>query len=482
MKRLCYYIFINYGFVRSVSYMITKFKRYFAAAVAGVICIYTITSLVNAQSVNVTINNNKISFANQEPIIVNGRVLVPLRGIFDRLGYQILWDNDKKEVSLYKSAADGTYNYINITIGNDYYTKDGQNFGLDVPAQIINGSTMIPLRAIANATGYEVEWDSSTSTVTIKTTPITTIPTNSGNIVIWAPQNFGVEYSGNTNTFNGITAHIYWESIPYVTGHEIEYNGSKTLLNTSGTMISGLNPASCITIKVNSVADINGKRYITGQNTYQFKTPGISIANSTIENDGNAQVRKIEWSATVSNRTFTQKFPINKEAYSYYCKLQRYHNPTDYINYIDDKNNRALLKSFADGLKQVYEENGYDRSQALLEAINFVQLIPYKYDIDSKGQQDYPKYPIETLYEYNGDCEDASILLVGILREMGYDTCFIWFDNHIGVGISGAERIGKTYFDVNGKKYFYVEATGQGWNLGDYPFDSSQSAKIVEVK
>lgn len=73
-------------------------------------------------------------------------------------------------------------------------------------------------------------------------------------------------------------------------------------------------------------------------------------------------------------------------------------------------------------------------------------------------------------------------MLVGILREMGYNTCFVWFDNHIGVGISDAERIGKTYFDVNGKKYFYVEATAQGWNLGDYPFDSSQSAKIVEVK
>ena len=225
-----------------------------------------------------------------------------------------------------------------------------------------------------------------------------------------------------------------------------------------------------------------GKRYTTGQNTYQFKTPGNSISISTVEDNGDTLTRKIEWSATVGNQTFTQKFPINKEAYSYYCKLQRYHNPTDYINYIDEKNNKAILKSFADGLKQIYEENGYDRSQALLEAINFVQSIPYKYDINSKGQQDYPKYPIETLYEYNGDCEDVSILLVGILREMGYDTCFLWFDTHIGVGISGAERIGKTYFDVNGKKYFYVEATAQGWKLGDYPFDLSQGAKIIEVK
>ena len=458
------------------------FKRKLAIVAIGIITAFNTVSFVNAQSVNVTINNNKISFTNQEPIIVNGRVLVPLRGIFDRLGYQILWDNNKKEVSLYKAAADGTYNYINIAIGNDYYTKDGQNFGLDVPAQIINNSTMIPLRAIANATGYEVEWDSNTSTVAIKTTPITTIATNSGNIVIWAPQSFSVKYSGETGKFHGITAYIYWESIPYVTGHEIEYNGSKTMLNTSGTVISGLNPGSCMTIKVNSIADINGKRYTTGQNTYQFKTPGNSISTSTVEDNGDTLTRKIEWSATVGNQTFTQKFPINKEAYSYYCKLQRYHNPTDYINYIDEKNNKAILKSFADGLKQIYEENGYDRSQALLEAINFVQSIPYKYDIDSKGQQDYPKYPIETLYEYNGDCEDVSILLVGILREMGYDTCFLWFDTHIGVGISGAERIGKTYFDVNGKKYFYVEATAQGWKLGDYPFDLSQGAKIIEVK
>jgi hypothetical protein len=65
--------------------------------------------------------------------------------------------------------------YILIGIGNDYIFVDGDDVPLDTPARIINGRVMIPLRAINEAIGFEVKWDNATRIADI-TTPDTFRP------------------------------------------------------------------------------------------------------------------------------------------------------------------------------------------------------------------------------------------------------------------------------------------------------------------
>ena len=115
-----------------------------------------------AQDINVSLNGNIVSFPNQQPVIVEGRTLIPLRGVFDNMGYAIDWDGETKTVTLKKDSKT-----LTVAIGQASIDVNGSATAIDVPAQIINGSTMLPLRAIADATGAEVLWDAESRTATI---------------------------------------------------------------------------------------------------------------------------------------------------------------------------------------------------------------------------------------------------------------------------------------------------------------------------
>jgi alpha-tubulin suppressor-like RCC1 family protein len=110
--------------------------------------------------IRVTLNGNLL-FLDQPPIIENGRTLVPLRAIFEALGAMVFWDQSTQTVTAYASDT------IKLTIGSDAMFKNNEQIKLDVPAKIIGGKTMVPVRAVAEALGAEVEWDGKTQTVII---------------------------------------------------------------------------------------------------------------------------------------------------------------------------------------------------------------------------------------------------------------------------------------------------------------------------
>ena len=78
------------------------------------------------------------------------------------MGFLVDWDGDTRTVTL-----SGDSDLIEITIGSNTFTANGQSIALEVPAQIIGGSTMLPLRAVLESVGYELDWDGSRQTVLI---------------------------------------------------------------------------------------------------------------------------------------------------------------------------------------------------------------------------------------------------------------------------------------------------------------------------
>ena len=135
-----------------------KIKTLLITAVAAV----AMSTACYAQDINVSLNGNIVSFPNQKPVVVEGRTLIPLRGVFDNMGYAIDWDGETKTVTLTKDG-----DVLTVVIGQASYSLNGESHAIDVPAQIINGSTMLPLRAIGDAAGAEVLWDAETKTATI---------------------------------------------------------------------------------------------------------------------------------------------------------------------------------------------------------------------------------------------------------------------------------------------------------------------------
>lgn len=103
-------------------------------------------------------------FCDQSPVIVEDRTLVPLRAIFEALGAEVYWDNDARSVTAIKD--DTT---IFLAIGSLVLYKNGEATYMDVPGQIINDRTMVPVRAVSESFGAKVYWDNDTRTVRVYT-------------------------------------------------------------------------------------------------------------------------------------------------------------------------------------------------------------------------------------------------------------------------------------------------------------------------
>lgn len=116
------------------------------------------------REITVIINGKTIPFPDKKPQIQDGRTLVPIRGVFEELGYQVDWD---KRVQLVTLTSDGMI--ISVQAGADFLEADGESVPLAVSAQIIEDRMMLPLRAILEVTHAEIVWDESTKTITVTT-------------------------------------------------------------------------------------------------------------------------------------------------------------------------------------------------------------------------------------------------------------------------------------------------------------------------
>jgi GH25 family lysozyme M1 (1,4-beta-N-acetylmuramidase) len=96
------------------------------------------------------------------PVIVSGRTLVPLRPIIEGLGGVITWVPETRSVEV---VFNGTT--LLLQIGNHSAVVDGKEVILDVPAAIMNGRTMLPVRFVSEHLGADVQWAPVTKTVTI---------------------------------------------------------------------------------------------------------------------------------------------------------------------------------------------------------------------------------------------------------------------------------------------------------------------------
>ncbi|KMZ41564.1 MULTISPECIES: copper amine oxidase N-terminal domain-containing protein [Bacillales] len=113
-------------------------------------------------AVKVEYNKKQIAFPDQAPIINQGRTLVPIRPIAESLGFEVKWNEQTRTVTINKGKDN-----IRLVVTQKIANKNGQTIKLDVPAQIVNKRTVVPVRFIAEALSYKVEWDPKTQTVLI---------------------------------------------------------------------------------------------------------------------------------------------------------------------------------------------------------------------------------------------------------------------------------------------------------------------------
>ena len=115
----------------------------------------------NPDNIAVRLNGYELYF-DQPPIIVDNRTLVPLRAIFEAMGASVDWIQSEQTVISQRDDV-----VISLQIGSDFMYRNGEQIILDVPAMVVNDRTLVPVRAISEAFGAEVDWNNSTKTVEI---------------------------------------------------------------------------------------------------------------------------------------------------------------------------------------------------------------------------------------------------------------------------------------------------------------------------
>lgn len=135
-----------------------------AAAVAGAIFALAPSALAQ-RAINVTVDGDIVPFAGQPPIERFGSVLVPLRGVFEKLGATVAYDGGSRTILAVRGATS-----VSLKIGSQDAQVNGQPRRLALPAQEIRGTTLVPLRFVSEALGANVRWNGDSRTVIIATT------------------------------------------------------------------------------------------------------------------------------------------------------------------------------------------------------------------------------------------------------------------------------------------------------------------------
>lgn len=181
---------------------------------------------------------------------------------------------------------------------------------------------------------------------------------------------------------------------------------------------------------------------------------------------------------------------IAEDLYDYYRKRSR-PATEDYSVYVAHPGDDEFIRLMLEALKQGAKYAGFDRKRTAEFAIRFVQSLPYSRDIDTTPYGEYPRYPIETLADYGGDCEDKSVLLAAILLALKFDVVLIGVKepDHIAVGVSIDGPCGwlwadpaTHYYRHGGKGYYFLESTNPMWRVGQIPQEyRGQVPRIYEI-
>ena len=125
--------------------------------------------------------------------------------------------------------------------------------------------------------------------------------------------------------------------------------------------------------------------------------------------------------------------------------------PAYYHSFLDDPAQEEFFQSLTGALGDLREREGLDDDEYLELMAAAVQSLPYRTD----GLLTAPKFPVETYVDGEGDCDDKSLLLAGLLAREGYTVALFYFEpeSHMAVGVQGFQC---EYRDT---LYGYVAAT-----------------------
>jgi len=231
----------------------------------------------------------------------------------------------------------------------------------------------------------------------------------------------------------------------------------------------------------NSQNIFNWSDPMTGYNqTYNLKK-----CNNQLEKINFTNEKNIIFEFNYDNKNFEYSINLFEDIYEYSNNIKDqdcYWNESFYENkYFQDPYNNKFMDIISNDFYKL-KNKGFNENEILEIATIFIQTIDYETENGSN------KYPYETIYEKKGNCLDKSIILINILKKLGFETYLIFGnldkENHALIGVNCEE----SNLIYNSKKICPIETTilstiGEETNITDIEFKQfSEGKQYIEQK
>lgn len=208
--------------------------------------------------------------------------------------------------------------------------------------------------------------------------------------------------------------------------------------------------------------------------------------NSYIPSEIKYHMMNYDWS--FQGNLHQMKLNVSFHKYQWYLNRSINRSP----QYIGKEEMKSFITSDDDKIKEltnklvdIAEGYGYDDVETINFVLSFVQRnIEYVDDSISKNISEYWRFPIETLVEGHGDCEDSSILFQSLMKSMGYDVVMIFYiiddeTGHLSTGVNINRSVDGYAVTLNQENFYYCETTSNGYQMGDKPDDIPDDPELV---
>jgi hypothetical protein len=133
-------------------------------AALTLLCLLSVPGLAQSDEIAVTVDGERVALSGRAVRTPDGAVLVPLRGIFQKLGAAVQYSPATKAIV----AVRGTTS-VTLKLGELTGYINGAPYPLTTPAQMIDGTAMVPLRFLAQAFGAKVRYSPITRIASVMT-------------------------------------------------------------------------------------------------------------------------------------------------------------------------------------------------------------------------------------------------------------------------------------------------------------------------
>jgi hypothetical protein len=178
---------------------------------------------------------------------------------------------------------------------------------------------------------------------------------------------------------------------------------------------------------------------------------------------------------------------IPESLYEQYKQAPRYASK-DYASYVTYSGDDHYLQKMATEISRISEKYGFTERSKVEFTAAFVQSFVYDTDINTANCKEYVRFPLETLVEKRGDCEDTAILLASLLQSLDVRVAFFYFSKtaldipHVGLGVGGLNDAYGTNWELYGERYYYIETTETGLKIGAIPSEwTREDPEIIAV-